>query len=71
MVTISKSDGAKLDFKRCSSGDLGRPFSAPRLGLLMDRDIRNLNSNALKAFNVEVKCCLTRMLRLASELEGA
>ena len=50
------------------------PLSTQRLGLLMDRDIRNLNGNALlKAFNVtvEFKCCLTRMLWLASEPEGA
>ena len=71
MVTISESDGATLDFKRCGSGDLGMPLSTQRLGLLMDRDIRNLNGNALKAFNVEVKCCLTLMLRLAFEPEGA
>ena len=61
MVTISESDGATLDFKRCGSGDFGMPLSAQRL--LMDRNIRN---NALKGFNVEVKCCLL----LASEREG-
>jgi hypothetical protein len=26
MVIISESDGATLDFKRCSSGDLGMPL---------------------------------------------
>ena len=63
MVTISESDGAKLDFKRWGSGDLGMPLSAQRL--LMVRNIRN--GNALTAFNV--KCCL--MLRPAFEPEGA
>ena len=65
MVTISESDGAALDFKRCGSGDLGMPLTAQRL--LMDCNIRN--GNALKGFNVEVKCCL--MLTVTSELEGA
>ena len=64
MVTISESDGATLDFKRCGSGDFGMPLSAQLLP--MDRNIRN---NALKGFNVEVKCCL--MLTVTSELEGA
>ena len=62
MVTISESDGATLDFKRCGSGDFGMPLSAQRL--LMDRNIRN--GNALKGFNVKVERCLM----LTSELEG-
>ena len=65
MVTISESDGVTLDIKRCGSGDLGMPLSAQLLP--MDRNIRN--GNALKGFNVEVKCCL--MLTMTSELEGA
>ena len=61
MVIISESDGATLDFKRCSSGDLGMPLSAQRLPL-----DRNRNGNALMAFKMEVKRCPM----LASEPEG-
>ena len=60
MVIISESDGATLDFKRCSSGDLGMSLSAQWLP--MDRNVRN--GNALKAF---VKRCLM----VAFEPEGA
>ena len=51
MVITSESDGATLDFKRCSSGDLGMPLSAQKVPL--DRNVRNGN-----ALNTDAKCCL-------------